>query len=75
LENSSPNDFFDFSFQFLPHKVFEEARFIEACKNLRDKFHPNMKDNFFSLEDYRKDRVPIDGLALFIDKTWEKIRL
>ncbi len=34
-----------------------------------------MKDNFFSLEDYRKDRVPIDGLALFIDKTWEKIRL
>ena len=35
LENTQATDFFDFNFQFMPHKFFEEKNFYEACNNLK----------------------------------------
>lgn len=41
FENSSPHDFFIFDFQMLSHKVFEEEKFTNQCKELRERFTTN----------------------------------
>lgn len=81
MQNSSPHDFFDFKFFTLPHKVFQEENFLAECKKMKERFSLNAKDGFFSqfskvsvLGHKDSYKVPMDGLPLFIDKTWEKIR-
>ena len=73
VKDSSARDFFDFSFEFMPHKIFEFDGFLSHCKTLRTRFSdPTSNENYFRGHDSK--RVPMDGLPLFIDKMWEKIR-
>jgi len=69
---SVPQDFFHFEFAMIPHKVYEEDKFTAKCKELRSRFDVGQPDTLFpSLE---SKNVPMDGLPLFIENTWEKIK-
>ena len=71
--NSKPNDFFDFEFCMLPHKIFEEEKFYQKCKELRDRLDAKASNTLFPKSEDGKN-VPMDGLSLFMSHTWEKIR-
>ena len=47
--------------------------FIDQCKILRARFDIQAKDTLFPNPDSEKS-IPMDGLSVFIDKTWEKIK-
>ena len=70
-KGSRAQDFFDFEYIMLPHKVFQEEQFVQKCKDLRARF--DNKVGLFPAVGEGKN-VPMDGLALFIGHTWEKIR-
>jgi len=70
--NSEPEDFFSFEFETLPHKNFEEKKFKYDCCKLKSRFELNNAHSFFMK--HMTNKIPIDGLPLFIEKTWEKIR-
>ncbi len=56
----------------LPHKIYEEEQFYEKAKELRNRFDFKNENTLFpSLE---SKNVPMDGLSIFIDNTWDKIR-
>jgi len=56
----------------LPHKQFEEEKFYESCKQLKGRFSTSASDTLFPSHEAKN--VPIDGLPMFIDKTWCIIR-
>ncbi len=56
----------------LPHKVFEPEKFENKCKELRNRFGTGAPDTLFP--NLESKNVPIDGLPLFIENTWEKIK-
>jgi protein SEY1 len=58
----------------LPHKIYEEEKFYEKAKELRDRFDSKAKDSLFPTLGAEGKNVPMDGLALFVGHTWEKIR-
>lgn len=58
----------------LPHKVYEEEKFYEKAKELRDRFDSKAKDSLFPTNGAEGKNVPIDGLALFVGQTWDMIR-
>jgi protein SEY1 len=72
LQGASARDFFDFAFQFMPHMIFEADAFTQHCGELRSRFSTENNANWFA--GHEGYRVPMDGLPLFVDKTWEKIR-
>jgi hypothetical protein len=75
FQDVKSKDYFDFAFQFLPHKIFQAEQFMKSCLSLKSRFLDHeSNDNLFKGRGDPKVRIPIDGLALFIDKTWEKIR-
>eukprot|EP00347_Sterkiella_histriomuscorum_P023862 403333128 len=72
FKDSTANDFFEFEFAMIPHKIYQEPQFLEKCGELRDRFNDKAIDTLFpTLED---KNVPMDGLPLYIENTWEKIR-
>lgn len=73
FRGSSPTDFFDFEYSVLPHKIFEEEKFYEQCKELKKRFDVNASKTLFPTPQEGKN-VPMDGLALFVGHTWDKIR-
>jgi hypothetical protein len=73
FRGSKPSDFFHFEFSMIPHKMFEEDKFYQKCKQLRGRFENDAPATLFPAPNQRKN-VPIDGLSLFISHTWEKIR-
>ena len=74
FRGSKPSDFFHFEFSMIPHKIYEEEKFYEKCKLLRGRFDENAPDTLFPDHGEGKKNTPMDGLALFISHTWEKIR-
>jgi hypothetical protein len=57
----------------LPHKIFEEEKFYEKCKELRGRLNSEAQDSLFPKSEDGKN-VPMDGLSLFMSHTWDKIR-
>lgn len=56
----------------IPHKIYEEEKFFAKFGELRSRFDTESPNTLFpSLE---SKNIPMDGLSLFIDNTWEKIR-
>jgi hypothetical protein len=47
FKDSKPSDFFNFEFSMLPHKVYEEDKFYESCKQLKGRFSPSASDTLF----------------------------
>jgi hypothetical protein len=56
----------------LPNKLFLEDKFIEGCLQLKQRFDVGAKNTLFP--GIESKNVPMDGLTVFIDKTWEKIK-
>lgn len=71
-KNSKPSEFFDFEFYMLPHKIYEEEKFYEKAKELKGRFDIKASNTLFPTQEGKN--TPMDGLSIFIDKTWEKIR-
>ncbi|CDW88237.1 uncharacterized protein STYLEM_17355 [Stylonychia lemnae] len=72
FKESVPSDFFEFEFAMIPHKIYQEPQFIAKCGELRDRFDVHAPNTLFPTLDDKN--VPMDGLSIYIDSTWEKIR-
>jgi hypothetical protein len=73
FKDSSPDQFFNFEFVMLPHKVYAEQGFIEKVKELKDRMTVGSADSLF-LQDSEQKQVPLDGMPVFIEQSWTMIR-
>ncbi|KAJ4286367.1 Dynamin-like GTPase that mediates homotypic ER fusion [Collariella sp. IMI 366227] len=81
LENSKIEDYFDFAFAALPHKILQPDKFIQEVDNLSTRFatgHRASKDldqeftGGVFLPEYHR-RIPADGLSLYASGIWDQI--
>ena len=79
LENSKIDDYFDFAFAALPHKILQPEKFITEVDRLGARFtagHRSTKDQEFVggvfLPEYHR-RIPADGLSLYAEGVWDQI--
>ena len=55
----------------MPHKVYEEEKFVERAGQLRQRFSLGNANSLFS---GKATNVPMDGLGIFLEQTWATIR-
>lgn len=83
LENSRIEDYFDFAFVALPHKILQPERFKEEVEKLATRFREGYKDPKRSglldegslpvfLPQYHR-RIPADGFAVYAEGVWDQI--
>jgi len=79
LENSKIDDYFDFAFASLPHKILQPDKFLTEVENLGGRFtagHRSTKDQEFTggvfLPEYHR-RIPADGLSVYAEGVWDQI--
>ncbi|SPQ20615.1 e7f7be94-434f-4c8d-b2b4-396a504c7fff [Thermothielavioides terrestris] len=79
LENSKIEDYFDFAFAALPHKILQPDKFLEEVDKLSTRFtagHRSAKDQEFVggvfLPEYHR-RIPADGLSVYAEGVWDQI--
>ena len=83
LENSSIDDYFDFAFTGLPHKIYAPDKFEQAVKEMSTRFREGHRDprrdalraEFESgvfLPEYHR-RIPADGLPHYAEGVWDQI--
>ncbi|TPX09961.1 uncharacterized protein E0L32_008808 [Thyridium curvatum] len=79
LENSKIEDYFDFAFAALPHKILQPDKFVTEVQNLGTRFvagHRSTKDQEFVggvfLPEYHR-RIPADGFSVYAEGIWDKI--
>jgi hypothetical protein len=79
LENSTIEDYFDFAFAALPHKILQPDKFVEEIDKLSTRFtagHRSAKDQEFAggvfLPEYHR-RIPADGLSIYAEGVWDQI--
>ena len=82
LENSRIEDYFDFGFAALPHKILQGDKFVSEVKVLgsrftaghRNKENPNndeLEGGLFLPEYHR--RIPADGFSVYAEGIWDQI--
>ncbi|KAL2265138.1 hypothetical protein VTJ83DRAFT_6238 [Remersonia thermophila] len=79
LENSKIDDYFDFAFAALPHKILQPDKFLEEVDKLSKRFtagHRSSKDQELQggvfLPEYHR-RIPADGLSVYASGVWDQI--
>jgi archaellum component FlaC len=72
LINTVAENFFDFEFALLPHKIYEPQKFNEQVKELRKRFDRSAENSLFLPDSNSKD-IPLDGLPTFIRLIWSEI--
>lgn len=79
LENSKIEDYFDFAFAALPHKILQPDKFVEEVDKLSTRFtagHRSAKDQEYVggvfLPEYHR-RIPADGLSIYAEGVWDQI--
>lgn len=83
LENSSIDDYFDFVFTALPHKVYAPEKFEQEVAKMATRFREGhrdprrdvLKSDFESpifLPEYHR-RIPADGLPRYAEGIWDQI--
>jgi protein SEY1 len=79
LENSQIDDYFDFAFAALPHKILQPERFVQEVDNLGTRFTAGKggaKDQEFTggvfLPEYHR-RIPADGFSVYAEGVWDQI--
>ncbi|KAI1745677.1 RHD3/Sey1 [Xylaria scruposa] len=81
LENSRIEDYFDFAFAALPHKILQPEKFVDEVKNLGKRFvtgNRNAKHGERELEggvflpEYHR-RIPADGFSVYAEGVWDQI--
>lgn len=70
-KDTKATDLFEFDFEMMPHKVYEEEKFVERAGQLRERFSRGEGRSLFSA---KANNVPIDGLGIFLEQTWATIR-
>ncbi|KAK5998031.1 Protein sey1 [Cladobotryum mycophilum] len=82
LENSRIEDYFDFGFAALPHKILQEEKFISEVKALAGRFAPGHRtgkgngegelEGGIFLPEYHR-RIPADGVSVYAEGIWDQI--
>lgn len=84
LEKSKIEDYFDFAFAALPHKILQPERFVSEVEKLgtrfREGFRDSRRDAFKSdhesdgvfLSEYHR-RIPADGFSIYAQQVWDQI--
>ncbi|KAK8160424.1 RHD3/Sey1 [Phyllosticta citrichinensis] len=83
LENSKIQDYFDFAFAALPHKILQPERFVEEVEKLSSRFREGYKDPKLAevldeadqavfLPEYHR-RIPADGFSPYAEGIWDQI--
>jgi hypothetical protein len=83
LENSRIEDYFDFAFATLPHKILQPEKFEEAVTKLSTRFKEGYSDPRKSglidesntpifLPQYHR-RIPADGFPAYAEGIWDQI--
>ena len=85
MEKSKIEDYFDFAFAALPHKILQPERFVSEVAKLGTRFregHRDVKRDAFKadeeieggifLPEYHR-RIPADGLPIYAEQVWEQI--
>src|SRR5579862_68405 len=72
LEDCKIEDYFDFQFTALPHKILQPENFESGVETLRQRFiNPNDQNYVFNPM-YHK-RIPADGIPLYARQCWDQI--
>ena len=84
LEQSKIEDYFDFAFVALPHKILQPEKFVEEVQKLGTRFREGYQDpqrKTFLLDDatlpiflpeYHR-RIPADGFSVYAENVWAQI--
>jgi hypothetical protein len=83
LENSRIDDYFDFAFVALPHKILQPQQFEKEVAKLGTRFREGFKDpkrdglvdesaEPILLPEYHR-RIPADGFPIYAQGVWEQI--
>ncbi|KAK4985001.1 Dynamin-like GTPase that mediates homotypic ER fusion [Elasticomyces elasticus] len=84
LEKSKIEDYFDFAFVALPHKILQPERFVSEVEKLGTRFREGFKDPKRSglvldeesqpilLPEYHR-RIPADGFSMYASGVWDQI--
>lgn len=83
LEKSSIDDYFDFAFVALPHKILQPQQFETEVNRLGSRFREGFKDpkkaglvdesaEPILLPEYHR-RIPADGFPMYAQGVWEQI--
>lgn len=85
LEKSKIEDYFDFAFAALPHKILQPERFVSEVARLGTRFReghrdprrdPLRSDQEFEggifLPEYHR-RIPADGFSIYAEQVWDQI--
>lgn len=83
LENSKIQDYFDFAFEALPHKILRPDHFDAAVEKLSTRFREGYKDpkkqgllkeneTPLLLPEYHR-RIPADGFSIYAEGVWDQI--
>ena len=56
----------------MPHKIYEEEKFFEEAKALKARFEVGHEKTLFPSTEFKS--IPMDGLPIYTEQTWEKIR-
>jgi len=84
LEKSTIDDYFDFAFVALPHKILQPERFVSEVQKLGQRFREGVKgsrkqevlgdseDGGVFLPEYHR-RIPADGFSIYAGGVWDQI--
>jgi len=84
LEDSKIEDYFDFAFVALPHKILQPEKFVSEVEKLGRRFrdgHRDPKRDALRMDDdsqgillpeYHR-RIPADGFAIYASGVWDQI--
>ncbi|KKA26668.1 hypothetical protein TD95_001627, partial [Thielaviopsis punctulata] len=82
LENSRIEDYFDFGFAALPHKILQPDKFVVEIDKLRTRFsaghRPDSATGVDAIEggiflpEYHR-RIPADGVSVYAQGIWDQI--
>ncbi|KAI0112193.1 RHD3/Sey1 [Nemania sp. FL0031] len=85
LESSRIEDYFDFAFAALPHKILQPEKFVDEVKNLGKRFVTGTRSSKAQqghgkqeleggvfLPEYHR-RIPADGFSVYAEGVWDQI--
>ncbi|KAI1435620.1 RHD3/Sey1 [Xylaria sp. CBS 124048] len=76
LEKSLIEDYFDFAFAALPHKILQPEKFVDEVKNLGKRFVAGSRKSELEggvfLPEYHR-RIPADGFSVYAEGVWDQI--
>ncbi len=83
LENSRIEDYFDFAFSALPHKLYQPEQFVKEVAKMATRFREGHRDprrdalkgemeGGIFLPEYHR-RIPADGFSTYAESIWDQI--